>query len=80
MNKEAIQDRLKRTIDELKTGFERKFDATDGSAYALGYMESFMADVLTAYVPANMRHQLLEMFDKRIADIMKQHSTGDDHE
>lgn len=77
MNKEAIQDRLKRTIDELRTGFERKYETSDGSAYALGYMESFMADVLTAYVPANMRHQLLEMFDKRIADIAKQHGSED---
>ena len=31
-----------------------------GPEYTLGYMESFLSSLLTAYVPANQWHRMLE--------------------
>lgn len=70
MNKDIIQDCLKRLVNELVSNYERRFNSQGGNDYALGYMESFMADVLTAYVPANMRHELVTMLDMRISSLV----------
>lgn len=55
--------------------YEATYDRKDGSyAYTLGYFESFMARVLTAYVPANRRHELLEMINEHINSIKEKHN------
>ena len=70
-----IKEKLKALNDALFEYGRANSNDGVGYAYASGYMEIFMGDVLTAYVPANLRHELIDMLDKRIA-MIKENDNG----
>lgn len=66
MNKD-IEERLTDYINAVRDGYTKEYGTPDGGyPYALGYFQSFMGRVLTAYVPADKRHELIAMFDEHI--------------
>lgn len=80
--KEDIMDRLSRLIQEIEKEYTNRYNKgekqyAESHAYALGYMESFMADVLTAFVPASDRHELIKLFDNRIAQFVEKNEKVD---
>jgi len=80
--KEDIMDRLTRLIEEIEKDYSNRYHKgekqyAESHAYALGYIESFMADVLTAFVPACDRHELIKLFDNRIAQFVEKNKEAE---
>lgn len=70
MYNKDIDEKLTVFCDTLREEFNKRNNSpSDGYAYTLGFFQSFMARVLTAYVPANLRHELIDMIDKRTAEL-----------
>ena len=58
-------DDIKIAVQQLTIALREKNEY----AYVAGYMESFYTRLLTAYVPANRRHDMLELFEAHIKSV-----------
>ena len=58
-------DDIKVAVQQLTIALREKNEY----AYVAGYMESFYTRLLTAYVPANRRHDMLELFEAHIKSV-----------
>lgn len=44
----------------------------EGESYAIGYMETLMDQILTAFVPARDRYRMLDVIKARIEDLQNE--------
>ena len=65
-----IEQKLGELIDVLRKG--------DNDAYVLGYLESYLADVMTAFVPARDRYAMLDAISVRIIIIKEGQKSRED--
>jgi hypothetical protein len=61
-------DDIKVAVQELTIALREKHEY----AYITGYMESFYTRLLTAYVPANRRFDMLELFAAHVKSIREE--------
>lgn len=63
-----VHDRLSSLVTAIREDHNRVYpdNLSGGYAYTVGYFESFVSRVLVAYVPANRRHELIEMIDAHV--------------
>jgi len=61
-------DDIKIAVQQLTVALREKNEY----AYVAGYMESFYTRLLTAYVPANRRHDMLELFEAHIKSVREE--------